>query len=169
MIDSYRLDASEAQLGSPKCTDSVQSESTREEMKWTDKHEDLLHLWREEANDRSKYHGQKGRRFQIVFAVLGIPSVIIPMCTGILSEIKTGDNHLVLIMSVILSCVNGILTFLNPGKKSGTHYRYEAEFASFVVMLDVVLSKPRRYRSPADMTLERVSAQYNKIVSGAPP
>ncbi len=148
---------------------SDSSDRTREEMKWTDQHESLLSEWRDRACGRSRYHGHKGKGFQVIFAVLGIPSVVIPMCTGIVSEIETKESHIVLIMSVILACLNGILTFLNPGKKSVHHYQYESEFASFVVTIDVLLSKAKKYRTPADVTLERLSSLYNKLVAAAPP
>jgi hypothetical protein len=141
----------------------------RIEMPWTGDHELLLEDFVRQSEQRSAEHNRKSRVWRIFYHIIGAPAVILPVCLAILEPHRQSLGDSVYVSGLILSgCLSALTQFLDPSKLSQRHSDYDQRFKGFVNELKVILSKQKRYRTAADVTLERAVAHFNFMCTTAP-
>ena len=143
--------------------------TNRREMPWTDNHEDLLREWQKQCKANSEKHFTKGCRFKRIFALVSFPNIVLPLINSMLLQYyDSAMAYIDVSISIIISLISGILAVMNPGKKSAQHFEYEGKFIQLYNNIDVILSKQKRFREPADVTLEHYRALFNDLILQAP-
>lgn len=139
----------------------------RVEMMWAKKQETYLTNIAQECNLLSKTHERLGRRYRRFYMALSVPSVVLPLVIG---TIETLDKN-VMLVTVGMTCVSilsGLSTFLDFGRKSESHYTSEQDYSDLESEITLTLVKPRAFRIPADVFLERVNHRFSTIHRTSP-
>lgn len=106
--------------------------------------------------------------YQAVYYALGFPATLLPVTIGVLNEAlasaSTGGEHWMTGLLLTSGIVSAIVAFVNPGKKSQVHKDFASRFNSLGNEIDLILSKQKKFRAPADVTLERAVGQLNHLL-----
>ena len=144
-------------------------DDNREELPWEEREENLIKKIAVKCEDFIAKHDRCAKHHKTMFVVFGLPAMLIPIVlAGINPFIK---NRFELLMSGLLVCsgvLTGISQFFNFGKKTQAHLEYIGRYSELLLMIEVELVKPKRFRIPCDVFLERVSKQFGDLNANAP-
>lgn len=163
-----------SQTGPPPVEDKKRMSSVisiddqRTEQPWNDSAERLIAQWIQASQDNSLAHNTKGKQFKRMYHLLGIPTAVIPLVLSATNEVFMNYKYVTIGGMILSGSLSAVLQFLNPGKKCSEHLHHEALYGGLANELKVILSKPRRFRTQCDVTLERALNRYNALNAEAP-
>lgn len=142
----------------------------RIDMPWTSLTEGLLLHISKECQEESKVHGFAGHFYTQMYTVLALPTVVLPLVTGMLENTSISKTYPMVITTLltVIGTLTGVQTFINAGAASNEHTNTENMFMSLANDISICLSKPRQFREPSDVVLERVRLKYQFIQNSAP-
>jgi hypothetical protein len=113
--------------------DSETSEDiSREEERWTGRHESFLSDMQTQCTSLSKEHKTQGQYAQWMFRSLSLPAITIPLVAGFITQV--GPDLPVWIPSgliLISTAIGSVNAVLNYGKRAQKHFEYLKRKAVF--------------------------------------
>lgn len=140
----------------------------RKEMPWNSKNECLLISWKDEMVIKANIHGKKALSNRLLYRILSVPTIIIPITLTTFNDILIEYKHIQGILLTLLGILSGILTLLNLGSKYQLHFEYQNSYNNLEKKIDLELAKNRKHRTQADVYLEHIMGEYNKLDERAP-
>lgn len=143
-------------------------DNNRVEMSWTDKIEERLILYSEEAKEKSKKHSEKSAEKKVLYYTTSSIAIIIPFLITFLNTINETHNikHISLTSTILVSMsgiINGLNTFFNYGKKEYEHDIASIRYNEIAYDIDSILTIKRRYRLPADVSLNKFTVLLESL------
>ncbi|NNM23826.1 MAG: hypothetical protein HKO54_09745 [Flavobacteriaceae bacterium] len=148
----------------PDALDTLETVQVSQEAPWDQKGEELLLLWLDDAEKRSKEHSKKGYQLKRRYRFLGITSILTAAILFFVSAIHFSDDEYrddiaKRTFTFINLLVVNTATFLNYGPKYQQHFEFEGRWAKLAVDIKELLATDSEYRSAKDRTL----AEYKEI------
>lgn len=143
-------------------------DAERVEQPWEERAEDLLKTWEAFALKQGGLHYRAAKKAKCMFTVFGLPSMLLPIMTSVLSPFVT-DPFFITVMMLTAGVVSGIATFFDFGRKRADHLRYEALFSAYAIDIQMIMAKPKRHREACDVVMEREKMTLKQLSGGAPP
>ena len=141
----------------------------RIETLWTDKNEELLKDWMNQSEKAAVKHVTKAKHFKAIYMSLGLLGAILPIVLSGITDILQEHQIILTTMLIISGVLNGVVSFINPSKKSELHFIAESKFAELVTKIKRDLSLKKSERPAADMYLENIMNLLNRFNSESPP
>jgi hypothetical protein len=136
---------------------------------WTENTEHELMEIHTKCIQLSDDHDRAMRRSKCKYTVFGLPSMLVPLIAGGISEYLTEETEWVRSAALIVTAVNsGIMQFFNFGSKQSQHNESAGRYQELADMVKMELSKPSAFRVSCDVFMERVFVKYQYINSSAP-
>ena len=147
---------------------SSKDDSSRKELLWELREEELMLKWKEEMKTQANLHRKKGRQIKKLYAVFGLPASLIPIILSGLSE--QFENHMLAynLLMIFSGTLVGISTFFNLGKRFTQHFQYEHRYLELALDIEKEIRKPKRFRQPCDVYMEAVYLKYCNLNGQAP-
>jgi len=139
------------------------------ELLWTEKIEDAISAWMSNCVIFANAHKENAKYYKTIFCILGLPATIIPMVLASMTETLTEDyTTITVILLILMSILNAIIGFIDPGKLAEAHLNFEALYNELSVEITSELIKPRQNRQEADVFIQRIMDRYNSLNNRAP-
>lgn len=132
----------------------------RYEMKWTIIHEDYLNDIKKKCKEKSNIQFNKTKKYKRFFYLLSIPNIIIPLLLSTMNPIFLNLAYVNITGSAICSILSGLSTFLNLGEKMNKNNEFKNKYNELINDIDMILLKNKKYRPPADITLETIKNKF---------
>jgi len=139
----------------------------RQELQWENREEKLLLKWMSEMYKISKKQGIAARKTKKIYALVGVPAVLLPIILSGLSSIEI-DPLINSLLMITTGSLIGISTFFNLGKKSQQHFEYENKYDELAREIEKEMEKPRRHRIACDVYMEKIYMSYNGLNESSP-
>ncbi len=149
-------------------SESSKDDSSRKELLWEKREEDVFYEWLKDMNEKSTAHGKKGKIFKKRYAILMIPATLIPIIISGLSSVLVAHPLIISGAGILTGVLSGLSGFYNLGSKYEQHFQYENHYAILAKEIRKELSKPKAMRPACDVYLEKIMAQLNNLDSNAP-
>jgi hypothetical protein len=143
-------------------------DQTRTELMWEDREELLVEKWRVDIMKASHQHQRLGKKYQNLYKIFGLPTVLIPLSLSGLNGVLEVEPLVVTILLVLSASLQGVVTFVNFGQKYQEHYNYSTLYSELSKQIECELCKPKSKRLACDVFLERVRQQYSHLNHMAP-
>jgi hypothetical protein len=118
-----------------------------------------LSLSHQKARDRNRW-------FWILF---GLPSMLVPLVTGGVGAYLEGEYEWVRSVALLTTAMNsGILQFFNFGERRSLYNESSWKFGALGELVDQELSKPRQFRIPCNIFMDRVFNNFQQIKAQSP-
>ena len=140
----------------------------REELKWEEREETQIGLWRDQSQVQSRLHGLRAKRCKRFYHMTSVPAVLFPIVGSTLNSFDFMPLHLDAGLLLVTGCLVAMNTFFNFGKKESDHSEYENRYQELVSTIDKEMVKPKRLRIACDVFLEQVCSQVARLKAGAP-
>lgn len=131
----------------------------RIELRWNDKIEYLLRHWALQCKELAKQHNKQAKYKRFMYRLLGIPSVIIPLCMATVSQLYDEGHDIEKLVNslgyLLTGTLTGVNTFLNFAGQYEKHYNAEIRYNELYTDIQSILIKPKRDRMQADVCIER--------------
>jgi hypothetical protein len=161
MTEDIKVDMTPPSSGS-------RDDENRKELLWETREEKLLEKWKNEMYDNSKSHRKSGKKHKKLYAIIGVPAILIPIVlSGLTSQLENHPLAQSLLM-ITTGTLVGISTFFNLGKRFSQHFEYEHKYNELALELDKELSKPKSHRVACDVYMEKIFMKYCGLNSRAP-
>ena len=148
---------------------SESKDDDRVELPWEDREEQLVQKIASECTIVSKEHENKAKYNKKLYVAFGLPAMLIPIILAGLNTFLTKEHELLVSSLLILSGIlTGISQFFNFGKKTQAHFEYASRYSELLLMIDIEMVKPKRFRLACDVFLERVSKCFADLNANAP-
>ena len=139
----------------------------RIEMEWSKEIEGQMNEWRCESQIQQQRHRRCAIYKRIFHYGMSIPSIIIPVSMSFVSQFY-GEEHIYSDYAtsfgfLTVGIINGLNVFLNYGVQYQKHFDAEARYEELITEIDGMLIKKKKYREPADVSLERIKNKYNTL------
>ena len=138
-------------MDDPSTSTSSEDDTTRREMMWTSKIDELFLKWKEECEESAKQHAFMGRMKKICYYTLATPCIVLPFCMG---AMNLDDDQIYTTANFITSGITAFSTFINFSQQYTEHYDCETRYQELAIEIDAILVKPKRDRLQADVQLE---------------
>ena len=149
--------------------EQIETGQGRLDLPWSETTEKELEGIQEKCQELSKCHDMAMRRSKCRYTVFGLPSMLIPLIAGGISEHLNEDTEWVRSVALIVTAVNsGIMQFFNFGSKQSQHNEAAGKYQELSDMVKMELSKPKEFRVSCDVFMERIFVKYQNINSTAP-
>jgi len=148
---------------------SESSDVSREEMKWNEKNSDLLRNWSKNCKEALLAHEVKAKKYKKLYAIFGLPSILIPISVGIMQPYLQENDLIVSLLMVLTGSLSGINTFFDFSRKRSKHLEANAKYSELHIQIQSILAIPKRNREAADVSITKILYQLNSINNMAPP
>lgn len=138
---------------------------------WTNLHEELLLEWKTNCEEFAKKHSKKAMKCKLWHQAIKLPSVIIPVIMAPITNGLKDYEYISQINTVgfILSAfLNAYYNFYDFQEKKEKHDQHASHYYDLVTTIDVVLSRGRTFREPADRFFERIQAEIDILERTSP-
>jgi len=139
----------------------------RTEAMWTEKNEHLLAQWMEDATRDARKHKRKGSMYKHVYFVLGMLTSALPVALSGLTDLIDDDIFTGLL--IISGVMNACSSFINPSRKSESHFNAETRYDQLVITIQRDLTLKKRERPAVDLYLEHILSQMSRFKEISPP
>jgi hypothetical protein len=140
----------------------------REPMLWSKEIEDVLLKWNARCLSNVHVHATNGLRYMRIYILFAIPASVIPLSLASLSAVMD-PNHLLFLLGMVISgALSTVVGVINPGGHAQLHRSFEQQYSELATEITKELVKPQRYRTEADVFLQRVLDRYNYLNNLAP-
>ena len=140
----------------------------RVELLWDSRNQDLIIHWANECKQNSKLHHTAGKKFKLLYNIVGVPTMLVPILVGSFSSQLAVSP---ITQSVLMLCSGALSTisqFFDFSGRSAAHFEYEARYSELAAAIDVECCKPKARRIAADVYLEHCLNARNRLGAGAP-
>ncbi len=141
----------------------------RVETIWTEKNEALLKDWMIQSEKAAVKHVSKAKHFKAIYMSLGLLGSVLPIVLSGITDILQDHQVILTTMLIISGVLNGVVSFINPSKKSELHFIAESKFAELSTKIKRDLSMKKSERIACDMYLENIMNLLNRFNSESPP
>lgn len=152
----------------PPSKSNSKDDSTRKELLWESREENLILKWGNEMKEKEKYHKRKGIRLKKLYRLFGIPACCIPIIvSGLTNELKDFPEILSYLM-ITTGIITTMMTFFNFSKTSQLHFEFENRYAMLIKNIEKEMQRPKKSRIACDVYVENIYLQYCYLDSSAP-
>ena len=144
------------------------SDDLRIQMQWNDEHDQFITEIRNEALYKSTHHAVKHSKFKKIYYGLAIPNVIIPLAVSSLNPLFINLQIVNIIGGSFATIIAGVFGFANIGRSVERHKEFIERYEALVIEIDLILVTSKRFRNPADVTLEKLKNKLENLNSLAP-
>ena len=141
---------------------------SREEEKWTTKHEGLLAVLKEKCLLSSAKHKLASGRSMWFYQACILPNLTLPMLAAFL-EVYTSAPQWVaaglILASTGIGAVNG---FLNFGKRSAQHGEFAGRYEDLDEQISLTLARRKRSREACDVAMTKYLHRHGLLNASAP-
>ena len=149
-------------------SDSSKDDLNRKELLWESREEVLLEKWMLDMFDSSKKQGICGKKYKKLYAVFGVPSILMPLImSGFTAQLEKQPLISSLLMITTGSLI-GISTFFNLGKRFTQHFEYEHRYYELALEIEKEMKKPKKHRIACDVYIEKIYMTYCGLNARAP-
>ena len=159
-IDEKRINSGSSSMMSIDRLDRI-------EALWTEKNEDLLMQWMENANLDAHKHRRKGTMYKHVYFVMGMLTSTLPVVLSGLTDLI--DDHMFTGLLIFSGVMNACSSFINPSRKSEAHFNAETRYDQIVIKIQRDLTLKKRERPAVDLYLENILNQISRFKEISPP
>jgi hypothetical protein len=152
----------------PPSKRNSEDDPDRRELLWEQREEILLHKWKNEMHSNAVQHRISGRFYKRLYVIFGLPSVLIPIIIGSLSEPLKEFSTTKSLLMILCGLLTGITTFFNLGKRYTDHGHYEHMYTELARSIESELSRPKAFRQPCDVYLEKIRLRFGNLNNQAP-
>ena len=148
------------------------------EERWTDEIEVLLKEWKTKTEKLSDLHDQAGYIVKSRYYIITIPSIIIPLVVGFVTQvIPEADlddcnkpvteriNSAVLMFSGIL---NGLMALFDYSGLYEKHFQTSARYNDITNRIESELARKKKYRVPPDVFTTEMKCQIDNVNDSGP-
>lgn len=143
-------------------------DSQRELLMWESREEVILLDWCDDCKTKSGQHDTRGRKNKLNYAVVGVPSILIPIVLGGLAPVMPCHSLAYSLGMMLVGLFSAFGIFFNFGKRQQLHFEFSGKFSELANEIDVELCKPKAHRVSCNVYLERIKLRYNALCSQAP-
>jgi len=141
-----------------------QENDVRIELPWTNEVEEEIKWVRKQCEEFSVKHERARRKNKCCWITFGLPSMLVPLIVGGVGTYIDDEMEWVKSAALIITAVNsGVLQFFNFGEKKSLHNESSGKFDELADTIRHELHKPRNFRIPCDVFLERVTMKFANI------
>lgn len=149
------------------------SDADREEMKWDDKQEQQILMWKAICLSHCESHAKASKLNKQMYYATSVPVTIFPLLGSTIHSLTShsceNSSIFVICLSLLTSIVAGVATIFNFGFKDQLHAEFENRYHELSVDIEKEMSKPKRFRIACDVYLEATSSKLNRLIAAAPP
>jgi hypothetical protein len=145
----------------------------RVEMSYSSDIETILNQWLTECDTNSVSYASRAKTMQSKHVMLGLPTVLIPLLfTAVNAYIGDDDEHGYIVAStglLLSSVLSSTYAFFSFKTKKDRHDQTSGQYATLARKIRAILSKPAKFRRPADVTLLDMRHEIEQIETTALP
>lgn len=135
---------------------------------WTPKIEGTISGWMSNCVIFANSHKENSKYYKNIFYILGIPAAVLPVVLMSIGDYIEDYPTINIVLLVIMSILNVVLGFIDPGKLAESHSNFEALFNELSVEISSELIKPRQHRPDPDVFIQKIMDKYNSLNNRAP-
>lgn len=140
----------------------------RPELMWTAKNETFIKDWMKMLKEKIALHNESGEKYKIMYRYMSIPAIVLPVImSSFLEEFESHTLILKLIL-IFLGVFQGITKFVNPAKRSETHFQFEAKYNAVLWDLKLEIVKPKPLRTACDIVLHKNNEKITQLQETEP-
>lgn len=147
---------------------SIEEDLYIKPMMWTINIEIIVKEWHKQADIKSHIHNSYGKKYRILFSILGLINIIIPIIAVFIVAVSSTDNIFYMVLLLINTVISAIISFTDPSKKAEQHRQFMNLYNEFVNEINMELVKPLFFRIPADLFMQKTLDRYNHLNTIAP-
>ena len=154
----------------PPSIDSNSSEDySRDEEKWTTRHNEFLQKLSDESKNASIKHNIACKYKLYYYRSLSIPIMILPIITAAINEYISDDYKYISTCFMVLSSGCGLInTLYNFGKSSQQHNEFGSRYSDLAQEIEYVLCRSKRNRQACDVSMQKYIYKSQSLNSNAP-
>jgi len=148
---------------------SINSDITREEMKWNENIESFLLEISQRCKEKSNKQQNCYKKNKILYLLITIPSVMIPIITSTLeSNVLQGHPYVVTYLILLSGLLSGVNSIFNFNTRFFNNSIYDDKYSELASEIELELIKDRNVRRQSDVFLQKISDDFNRINENAP-
>ena len=158
------------EMDKPPSIDSNSSEDfSREEEKWTKKHNEFLQKLCDNSKDACIAHNIACKYKLYYYRVLGIPTMILPIISAGINEYISDEFKYISTCFMILSSGCSLVnTLYNFGKGSAQHNEYAGKYSDLCQQIEYTLCRSKKNRIACDVSMQKYIYKTQSLNSNAP-
>ena len=158
------------ELDKPPSIDSNSSDDySREEEKWTKKHNEFLQKLCDDSKNLCKKHDLACKYKLYYYRALSIPVMTLPIITAGINEYISNDYKYITTSLMILSSGCGLInTLYNFGKSSQQHNEYAGKYSGLCQEIEYTLCRSKKNRIACDVSMQKYIYKTQSLNSNAP-
>lgn len=156
-------------LTSPPFSDES-SDVSREEEKWTTKHEAMLFSLVEDCNIQAYSHRRMHAYLKTMHGILATACILLQTSAGVcsLASDTRVSNTIALTMTGLSFIVSGAFSLANIGSLAQRHTRACSRYETLRHSIAYTLCRKRRYREACDIRMHKFMESYNSFSKNSP-
>lgn len=147
---------------------SSKDDTTRREVMWDSKNENVIKKWIEEMREQANKHYKAGKKQKRLHEWITVPSILIPVIASGLTPILQPYPYISTGLMLTVGILTGINGFYNFASKKEKHLSYEGLYSTLIIDIEKELSKHKRDRLAVDVYLENISMKKINLDLSAP-
>ena len=153
----------------PSIESNSSSDFSREEEKWTKKHNEFMNKICNESKSACISHNIAYKKKLYYYRVLSIPTMILPIISAGINEYINEDLKYITTCFMILSSGCGLInTLYNFGKSSQQHNEYAGKYSELCQQIEYVLCRSKKNRQACDVSMQKYIFKLQSLNSNAP-
>ena len=154
----------------PPSIDSNSSEDySREEEKWTKRHNGFLQKLSDESKNASIKHNIACKYKLYYYRALSIPTMILPIISAAINEYISDDLKYISTSFMVLSSGCSLVnTLYNFGKSSAQHNEYAGKYSDLTQEIEYILCRSKKSRQACDVSMQKYIYKTQNLNSNAP-
>ena len=158
------------EMDKPQSIDSNSSDDySREEEKWTKKHNEFLQKMLNDSKSSSIKHNIACKYKLYYYRALAIPTMTLPIITAGINEYISNDYKYITTSLMILSSGCSLVnTLYNFGKSSQQHNEYAGKYSDLCQEIEYTLCRSKKNRIAADVSMQKYIYKTQNLNSNAP-
>ena len=153
----------------PSIESNSSSDFSREEEKWTKKHNEFMNKICNESKSACISHNIAYKKKLYYYRVLSIPTMILPIITAGINEYINDDLKYITTCFMVLSSGCGLInTLYNFGKSSQQHNEYAGKYSELCQQIEYVLCRSKKNRQACDVSMQKYIFKLQSLNSNAP-
>ena len=149
-------------------TPSSSSDISRDEEKWTAKHEEFLEKIKEKCLNSKIAHRCAGSKTKKMYQILTAPGLILPLTAAFLESYIDSPQWVSAALILVSTGTSAVNAFLNFGKKSQQHLEFEGRYDDLFESIELTLSRRKKSREQCDVCMTKFLSRHALLNSGAP-
>ena len=153
----------------PSIESNSSSDFSREEEKWTKKHNEFMNKICNESKSSCISHNIAYKKKLYYYRVLSIPTMILPIISAGINEYIDDDlKYITTCFMVLSSGCSLINTLYNFGKSSAKHNEYSGKYSDLCQEIEYTLCRSRKNRQACDVSMQKYIFKLQSLNSNAP-